>query len=178
MGNSELISLLSIIGGFGVTILVFRIQRELEMKKENRAMWIPGADRLLILAIIIVFGWIIVMLFNWKTDLTLGNWAVGLVVVTLMLGYIFAILAHYGLLSKLIDFSTFTDALTDNLNTTRIINNDEKQDNPPPNPPTPASPIEYGAPGPFTTSEAQITLVTMAIVIGISLGTFLWTFVF
>lgn len=46
-----LLTVASIISGFGITVFVFRIQRELKMKDKDEQIWIPWADFLIIGAV-------------------------------------------------------------------------------------------------------------------------------
>jgi hypothetical protein len=91
-----LASVASLIVGFGATIMVFRVDRELEMRERDEPTWFPWADRLVIVA----------MMMSGLLDLALPLSVRGLQVtriptaaavasVILLLGYPFAILAHY-----------------------------------------------------------------------------------
>ncbi len=100
--TGTLATIASIISGFGVAMLFFRIQRELQMAGENEINWIPWADRLLIGATLISLLLVILPLVALPgTSLvvlsTLPRAACA--AAPLMVGgYIIAILAHYRLL--------------------------------------------------------------------------------
>ena len=90
----------SVIAGFGSAMLVFRIQRELQMASKNERNWIPWADRLLIAAIL---GCLIFVLFPLVSGIPsepirmrVASAACASAVV-LLTGYVPAILAHYRL---------------------------------------------------------------------------------
>jgi hypothetical protein len=90
----------SIIAGFGVAMLFFRIQRELQMGKSAERIWIPWADWLLIGAtltalLVVLIPLIVLRAFPWAMHVATAACGAG---VLLVAGYIFAILAHYRLL--------------------------------------------------------------------------------
>jgi hypothetical protein len=94
----SLVTIASIISGFGIAMLYFRIQRELQMHDQMELNWIPWADRLLIVATLVslLFVLLPVVLFDKKWEIIskiiIGSSASSIIMVV---GYIFAILAHY-----------------------------------------------------------------------------------
>ena len=90
----------SVIAGFGSAMLIFRIQRELQMGQETEVQWIPWADRLLILATLVALLLVLLPLVattnrpGVMAHLPAAGCAAALI---LMAGYILAILAHYRL---------------------------------------------------------------------------------
>lgn len=97
---SELITIASIIAGFGIAMLFFRIQRELQMQNQGERNWIPWADRLLVGATLLSLVFVIlpVTLIRSRNS----PWAIlpkagASAASTLVAGYVFAILAHYRL---------------------------------------------------------------------------------
>lgn len=99
--SSTLTQVASIIAGFGATMLTFRIQREIEMRKLGEASWIPFADWLLIAATVfcLVFAVVPLMLFGtskpFVTNIARGICAASALMVG---GWIFGILSHYRLI--------------------------------------------------------------------------------
>jgi len=91
-------SVASIVVGFGATILVFRIQRELEMQEREEVIWIARADWLVIIATTIAgfAGLILPLSIPWLQCTQLPAAACASAV-ALLIGYVFAILAHYRL---------------------------------------------------------------------------------
>jgi steroid 5-alpha reductase family enzyme len=90
----------SIIAGFGGAMLLFRLQRELQMQQEAEVPWIPWADRLLIFATLIALLLVLLPLVattnrpSVMAHLPAAGCTAALI---LMAGYILAILAHYQL---------------------------------------------------------------------------------
>ncbi|HEV7784948.1 MAG TPA: hypothetical protein VGQ28_06395, partial [Thermoanaerobaculia bacterium] len=90
----------SVIAGFGGAMLLFRLQRELQVQKESEPLWIPWADRLLILATLIALLLVLLPLVattnrpGVMAHLPAAGCTAALI---LMAGYIPAILAHYRL---------------------------------------------------------------------------------
>jgi len=102
MANEEMgvvASVASIVVGFGATILVFRIQRELEMRNRGEATWIARADWLIVIATTIAgFAGLILPLSIPQLQYTPLPSAACASAVALLVGYVFAILAHYRLI--------------------------------------------------------------------------------
>jgi len=91
----------SIIAGFGGTMLVFRIQRELQMLKQGETIWIAYAERLLISATLISLLLVIVPIvsFSSLSGIFVRLPAAGSSAAAILLaGYILAIQAHYRLI--------------------------------------------------------------------------------
>jgi hypothetical protein len=90
-----LATIASIISAFGTSMLVFRIQRELEMRQKGEQNWIAWADWLLVSAVFVSLLLVIVPLLTIRqTRLP----AAGAVAAAIMVaGYVPAILAHYRL---------------------------------------------------------------------------------
>lgn len=89
----------SIIAGFGVAMLFFRIQRELDMREQDETIWIPWADRLLIGATLIslILALLPVVAFHKLPFFLAISSAACAGSVVLVAGYVLAILAHYRL---------------------------------------------------------------------------------
>lgn len=99
--SGTLSTVASIIAGFGVAMLFFRIQRELHMGERDETVWIPQADWLLIAATLISIVLVILPLVS----IDLRDSAVAKVPYSacaassvLLAGYVLSILAHYRLL--------------------------------------------------------------------------------
>ncbi len=93
MDPATLANIASIIAAFGAAMLTFRVQRELTMHDEGEPIWLPWADRLLILATCISLLLVIVPLVSVRY-VSLPAAAAGSAAI-LVSGYVFAILAHY-----------------------------------------------------------------------------------
>jgi hypothetical protein len=97
----DMVTVASIVAGFGVAMLFFRIQRELHMQKEHEGIWIPWADRLLIgatlisLLLVIIPSVVLPQASPLKVMLPAAASSASVVMVA---GYIPAILAHYRLI--------------------------------------------------------------------------------
>ena len=90
----------SIISAFGIAMLVFRIQRELEMHKAREINWIPNCDWLLVSAteislLLVLLPLLVVPRTSRWIALPTAACASASVLVA---GYIPAILAHYRLI--------------------------------------------------------------------------------
>jgi hypothetical protein len=96
----SLVTVASIIASFGVAMLVFRLQRELEMKAKGEINWIPYADGLYILAALSALLLVILpILFGTKSRIALCiARAATCLSVFFLAGYIPSILAHYRLI--------------------------------------------------------------------------------
>lgn len=99
--ESVLVTVASIISGFGATVLVFRVQREAAMHRTQERTWIPWADWLVVSATLLalclgVFP-AISGLFDEGTSRMLSVSSNSAAVV-LLAGYTLAILAHYRLI--------------------------------------------------------------------------------
>ena len=96
---ATLATIASIISGFGVTALVFRIQRELEMARRGEQTWITWADRLLIGAVLISLLLVVLPLASFPGSPRILKLAASMCSASTVLvgGYIPSILAHYRL---------------------------------------------------------------------------------
>lgn len=88
----------SIIAAFGVAMLFFRIQRELQMQEEHEINWIPWADWLLVGATILSLFLVILPMLVLRGPAS--RWALlppsaAASAAILVAGYMPAILAHY-----------------------------------------------------------------------------------
>ena len=92
--NGALTTIASVVSGFGVAMLFFRIERELRMQKKGEIVWIPYSDWLLIIATIIS-----IILYSILPKIILGLPVAGCAAATIMVtGYLIGILAHYRLI--------------------------------------------------------------------------------
>lgn len=95
MDHSSLLTSASIIGAFGMSVLIFRIQRELDMESKGEVTWIPLADWALLAATVMSLVVVVMLLIygdlNSKAQQLLAS------ATTLAIGYIPAVLAHYRL---------------------------------------------------------------------------------
>lgn len=83
----------SIIAMFGVAMLFFRIQRELQMGEKGEIVWLPWADWLLIAATLISLVFVIVPV-TISDERRIPSLAAGAAAI-IVAGYVLAILAHY-----------------------------------------------------------------------------------
>lgn len=85
-----------VIAGFSVTVLIFRIGRETEMRARGEPYWFPPADFLLLgsLAVVLVGVFVLPVL---GAGLAFGQYALGWAFL-LLAGYPFAIVGHYDIL--------------------------------------------------------------------------------
>jgi len=98
---ATLTTVATIVSGFGIAMLFFRIQRELQMHEQLEPKWIPWADRLLIVATLISLLLVIFPLvaFSATSIVVLRLASAACAAASLMVaGYVFGILAHYRLL--------------------------------------------------------------------------------
>ncbi|MGJ4917640.1 hypothetical protein [Bradyrhizobium oligotrophicum] len=93
---ATLAAIASIIAAFGVAMLFFRIQRELQMSAQDEIIWLPWADWLLVFATLVCLFFVILPLI-FQTTSRVPTAAAGAATV-LVGGYIFAILGHYRIL--------------------------------------------------------------------------------
>ena len=100
MPSSDLITIAAIILGFGINVVMFRVNRELSVRDRQRAekqpevLWVAGADWLIFLSgILAMFGVIFPLLaFRFAAVTAAPSCAAALM---LQVGYVPAILAHY-----------------------------------------------------------------------------------
>ncbi len=99
MDLNQIIYVTTIISGFSITTLMFRIQREITMAEKKKSTWIPPADFMLIAAILIAvfFALVPALLSNPLPNQHVGGLssAFAIAAIALVGGYILAILAHY-----------------------------------------------------------------------------------
>ena len=90
----------SIISALGGAMLVFRIQREIEMRKAGEITWIPQCDLLLISAteIALLFVLLPSLVISHSSRWMVLPAAACVTATILMAGYVPAILAHYRLI--------------------------------------------------------------------------------
>jgi fumarate reductase subunit D len=96
-GVAEYLTVAGLLSGFGVTVLVFRIQREAQMATR----WIAWADFLVIAAILVsLLGVVLPLMAVEKPSANLLRFARSCcsAATVLLAGYPFAILDHYGIL--------------------------------------------------------------------------------
>jgi|SRR6185295_9829364 len=91
--RGTLATVAAIIAAFGVPMLYFRIQRELEMRKNEETIWLPAADWLLVGATLVSLLLVIVPLVTLR-EVRLPAAASGAAAI-MVAGYIPAILGHY-----------------------------------------------------------------------------------
>jgi hypothetical protein len=95
-----LATIASTISGFGGAMLVFRIQRELQMHDVDEITWIPWSDRLLVLAIEVSLLFVLVplLIVPRTSRWTLLAPAACSAACVLVAGFILSILAYYRLI--------------------------------------------------------------------------------
>jgi hypothetical protein len=96
--NSEVIATIaSLITAAGVTMLLFRVQREDRMRRENQPTWLPAADALLLASTTASIGLVLVPLLMFESELLSRRLpTAGCVASVVALGgYMFALPAHY-----------------------------------------------------------------------------------
>ncbi len=101
--SETLATIASVIGGFAVSMLVFRISRELKMKEKGEPNWIPCADWLMIGAALLSLVCVILPLVAVPHTSAFHNLippAACAAAAVLVAGYVFAILAHYRLILR------------------------------------------------------------------------------
>jgi hypothetical protein len=96
-----LVTVASIITGFGIAMLFFRIQREIDMHSKGETIWIPSSDWLMIYAILISLLLVILpAILNYNSTGLFAKIprASSIASIILVIGYIPGILAHYRLI--------------------------------------------------------------------------------
>ena len=99
--TAPLLAVASIVGGFGINVLMFRIRRELHMRKQEERTWIPWADQLVIAAVSLSLITVLLLLAAPALSF-IPSWIAPTLLaaaVALLLGFPPAILAHYRLLA-------------------------------------------------------------------------------
>lgn len=91
-----LITVASLVAGFSTSILVFRLQREIEMHSAGEITWLPWADRLILLAAILSLASVLLIVSGlFPSDaIKLASCALAASLI-LTIGYVLAVLAHY-----------------------------------------------------------------------------------
>jgi hypothetical protein len=94
---SDLIGVAAIILGFGVTVVMFRIQRELQMQEQNEPTWIACSDYLILASIfaslfLVLLPLLVVPKFQYVIAIGRAGCCAAII---LEAGYIPSILAHY-----------------------------------------------------------------------------------
>ena len=101
MAITDLIAVAAIVMGFGVTVIMFRLQRETEMEKDHgkKATWIAYSDWLILLSIFVSLLFVFFPLFFLSSQLAITIARAGcFTAIVLQAGYIPSILTHYRLL--------------------------------------------------------------------------------
>ncbi len=91
--RSSLITIASIIAAFGIAMLYFRIQRELQMGELDEIVWLPWADWLLVAATFVCLLLVLVPVIVLPDTRVAA--ASALAAVIMVAGYVLAILGHY-----------------------------------------------------------------------------------
>jgi hypothetical protein len=97
VGVGDLIAVSAIVGGFGITVIMFRIQRELEMQRRGETSWIACSDYLILASIfmstfLVTLPLLAVPTLRYTAAIARAACAAALI---LEAGYIPSILAHY-----------------------------------------------------------------------------------
>jgi hypothetical protein len=89
----------SIIAGFGIATIPFRLQREIHMQAKGETVWLPWADWLVISATIIslLFGVLPLVAVPQSPTVHAISAAAATGACILLIGYPFSILSHYRL---------------------------------------------------------------------------------
>jgi hypothetical protein len=100
MGSSDLVATAAIVIGFGVTAVMFRVQRELSLLEALKVdeAWLAWADYLILSSIgLAVFGVVVPLLVDAAADAAVVAMAAACCAsaVVLQAGYVPALLAHY-----------------------------------------------------------------------------------
>jgi len=98
--SSDLIAVATIIVGFGVTVIMFRVQRELWVRDKHPDWpnWLAWADWLILVSVALAVFFVVTPLLafpivtKWREALAAGS---SVSAILLQVGYIPAILAHY-----------------------------------------------------------------------------------
>jgi hypothetical protein len=97
IGTETLVTVAGIVVAFALPVLIFRVQREVDMEAKAERIWLPWADRLLLVAmsvslVVIALG---VVQPHTSQGTYLAMSAVSLGNLVLIFAYPFAVLAHY-----------------------------------------------------------------------------------
>lgn len=98
---TTLATIASLITGFGTAMLLFRIQREVDMHSKGERIWIPWADWLLVATTILCLTAVLLPLvsgfFENRAAIQIAAASTSASIL-FVVGYIFSILAHYRLI--------------------------------------------------------------------------------
>lgn len=96
-GTGSLATIASVISAFCASMLIFRVQRELQMQELGEINWIPWSDWILVWAteISLLFVLVPLSMMTRSSQLILVESTACAVACVLVAGYIPAILAHY-----------------------------------------------------------------------------------
>jgi hypothetical protein len=95
----DLIAVAAIVLGFGVVVVMFRVQREIEMQTKGEQTWIARSDYLVLFSIVLSALFVLLPILaipGYRFTVPLAR-AGCVAAVILEVGYIPAILAHYRL---------------------------------------------------------------------------------
>jgi hypothetical protein len=91
----DLLALAAIIIGFGSTVIMFRIQRELKMEREGEPMWLSCSDSLIFVSVGLCAAFVVLLLAAVTPCRVAVASAAGAASIVLEAGYVPSILAHY-----------------------------------------------------------------------------------
>ena len=98
IGSSDLLTAAAVIVGFGITVIMFRVQREIQVQEKGEPSWLAWSDYLILGSIFLTIGLAILplLMLPWVSTLTRSLAASACVAAfILQAGYVFGILAHY-----------------------------------------------------------------------------------
>lgn len=106
IGSSDLLTAAAVIVGFGITVIMFRVQREIQVQEKNEGKpeneaernWLAWSDYLILVSILLTTGLAIVpLLMLPQVSALTRSLAASACVAAFILqaGYVFGILAHY-----------------------------------------------------------------------------------
>jgi hypothetical protein len=93
LNQGDLIAVAAIVIGFGLTTIMFRIQREIEMRDKGETVWVAWSDYLIFGSVFLAVFLVVIPLLVFSSR-TLAP-AASAAAIILQAGYIPAILAHY-----------------------------------------------------------------------------------
>jgi NADH:ubiquinone oxidoreductase subunit K len=98
IGSSDLLTAAAVIVGFGITVIMFRVQREIQEQEKGEPNWLAWSDYLILGSILLTIGLAILplLMLPWVSAFTRSLAASACVAAfILQAGYVFGILAHY-----------------------------------------------------------------------------------